>query len=81
MKAFSFLLIASFALFDEVYSIHCFTCNSINNPRCGSPFRPFPQAVVDCDQEMFEKNVTIKGTLCRKIVQKSNESEFMSMND
>lgn len=60
------------AILSEVLAIYCYQCSSMDDKRCGVNFKPYPKAVVNCDQEIFHMNATIVATMCRNIVQESN---------
>lgn len=80
MKVLLLLSVVTLAGVREVFSIHCFDCNSAEDSRCGLPFRPFVQGIVDCDFEVFARNLSIKATMCRKIKQTSKESLEVKKN-
>lgn len=54
--------------FSGALAIHCYSCQSVSDNRCLDPFKPYPEAVVDCES-IGEQNAT----LCRTLTQ---ESEF-----
>lgn len=61
----------AFGLISQVFSIHCFSCSSVEDERCKNPFKIFPEAIVNCDKDLTVKNTTLKATMCRKITQTS----------
>merc|ERR1711911_315409 len=48
-------------------SIHCWVCDSSEDPRCGDPFDNHTIAYVDCDQT--SRAAGKNATFCRKYVQ------------
>lgn len=58
----------------EVFAIHCFDCNSFDDPGCSDPFNNSTSLMaVDCDAKRpFNVEFDVVATFCRKIRQKSN---------
>lgn len=55
----------------ETLAIYCLSCNSVKDPRCGEPLRIYPQAIVNCDFELYDFEPSLNSTFCRKITQTS----------
>lgn len=71
MKVLLLQAFVALAMLGNVFAIHCFSCNSAKDARCGEPFKPYVQGIVNCDDEVFATNETIKATICRKLQQTS----------
>lgn len=71
MKVLLLQAFVALAMLGNVFAIHCFSCNSAKDARCGEPFKPYVQGIVNCDDEVFATNETMKATICRKLQQTS----------
>lgn len=69
MKVLVLQALVVLAMLGDVFAIHCFTCNSAKDARCGESFKPFIESIVNCDEQHLEMNQTIPATFCRKIYQ------------
>lgn len=74
LQAFLFL-----AVFRSAFAVYCYECGSIFDARCGESMRPYPKAIVNCDDKPIEvQGVSFNATFCRKITQKGKESLIQS---
>lgn len=66
--------VALFAVVSETFAIYCYSCSSAEDGRCLDLFKPYREAIVDCDHQKFLLDGALNATLCRKITQNSNSN-------
>lgn len=80
MKVLLLQIFVTSAVFESAFAIYCYDCSSVVDARCGEKFKPFPKAIVNCDDKPLEiQGVTHNSTFCRKIIQTSNEKSLKSV--
>lgn len=72
MRVVSLQVVALFAVLGETFAIYCYSCSSADDGRCLDLFKPFREAIVNCDNQKFLLDGALNATLCRKITQNSN---------
>jgi hypothetical protein len=64
------LLILSLSIASAV-GIHCYDCNSKNDPDCADPFERKGLLNLNCDNKPMHSNFSdVKASFCRKVYQK-----------
>lgn len=60
-------------------AIHCFDCNSYNDPACADPFKNSTSlTTVDCDTKSHPQHIDVRSTFCRKITQRGRNQHQLS---
>lgn len=71
MKGLWFKILVVCLAFVEVFSIHCYDCNSFDDPACSDPLKNSTSLLtVDCDTKRHPLDINIAATFCRKIKQR-----------
>lgn len=70
MKAVLLQVFISLAVLRSSFAIYCYECGSIFDARCSENLKPYPKAIVNCDEKPIEvQGVMFNATFCRKITQ------------
>lgn len=79
MKAVLLQTFVLLAVFRSAFAVYCYECGSIFDARCGESMKPYPKAIVNCDDNPIEvQGVSFNATFCRKITQKGKELLILS---
>lgn len=75
MKAVLLQFFVTLAILKSAFAIYCYDCSSVFDARCGENFKPYPKAIVNCDEKPIEiQGVTFNSTFCRKLTQTGKEN-------
>lgn len=79
MKVLFVQVLVTLAVLKSAFAVYCYDCSSFIDSRCGESFKPYPKAIVNCDDQPFELNgVSFNATFCRKVTQTGREQPSIS---
>lgn len=80
MKVLLLQVLVTLTLLKSAFAVYCYDCSSVVDSRCGEAFKPFPKAIVNCDDKPLDiQGVTHNATFCRKLIQSSKAKSIESV--